>query len=428
MSVLFRLRKTFSAIVIFLILGVDGRTASPGFSATKPFPQLNEKQLAPISSIVEKTISEGKISGAVVLIGNRDKIIYRNAFGYRSFEPKKIVMTADTIFDLASLTKVVATTTAVMQLVEAGKLKLDNPVARYWHAFKVNGKGRITVLDLLTHYSGLRPALDLRFRWSGYKTAMKKIIAERPLYPPGNIYIYSDINFIILGELVRRLSGKELDEYCSMYIFKPLRMKDTLFNPPEVLHERIAPTQYHKTKTLSGYVHDPICYKMGGVSGHAGLFSTADDLSIFAQMLLNKGSMKGVRILKTQTVEQMTMPQSPLNKPQQRGLGWDIEAPLSTNRDELFPVGAYGHLGYTGTSIWIDPVTETYVIILTNRVYPDGKGDVKELRASIKSVVSEALGQISYEQILAKRPELMTFYNYRKVNESKFTPQKNSNR
>ena len=157
---------------------------------------------------------------------------------------------------------------------------------------------------------------------------------------------------------------------------------------------------------------------MGGVSGHAGLFSTAGDLSIFAQVLLNKGSMKGVTILKPQTVENMTMPQSPLNKLKLRGLGWDIEAPLSTNRDELFPIGAYGHLGYTGTSIWIDPVTETYVIVLTNRVYPDGKGDVKELRASIKSVVSEALGPISYEQILAKRPELMTYYEYIKNKES----------
>jgi CubicO group peptidase (beta-lactamase class C family) len=151
---------------------------------------------------------------------------------------------------------------------------------------------------------------------------------------------------------------------------------------------------------------------MGEVSGHAGLFSTADDLSIFAQMLLNKGTMSGARILKPQTVDQMTTPQSPLKKPKLRGLGWDIEAPLSSNRDELFPVGAYGHLGYTGTSIWIDPVTETYIIVLSNRVHPDGKGDVQELRASIKSAVAEALGPISYEQLLCKRPELVAYYEY----------------
>jgi serine-type D-Ala-D-Ala carboxypeptidase len=410
----FSLRRTLSAIVVFLILGTAGGTTASGIPAAKPFPQLNEEQLAPIFRIVEKTILDGKIPGAVVLIGNREKVIYRQAFGFRSLKPEKIPMATDTIFDLASLTKVVATTIAVMQLVEMGKLTLDDPVARYWPAFKANRKGHITVRELLTHYSGLRPNLNLKPGWVGYKTAMKKIIAEKPLYPPGKIYIYSDINFDILAELVQRVSGKALDEYCSMYVFKPLGMKDTLFKPSAVLHERIAPTQYHKRKMLCGYVHDPTCYNMGGVSGHAGLFSTADDLSIFAQMLLNKGSMKGVNILKPQTLEQMIMPQSPLNKPKPRGLGWDIEAPLSSNRDELFPVGAYGHLGYTGTSIWIDPVTETYIIILTNRVYPDGKGNVKELRALIKSVVAEALGPISYEQILVKRPALMDYYEYMK--------------
>ncbi|MDH4241191.1 MAG: beta-lactamase family protein [Phycisphaerae bacterium] len=405
------LRRTLSAIVVFFILGTISKTIAPAFPATDR-PQLNEEQLAPVSGIVERTIRDGKILGAVVLIGNREKVIYRRAFGYRSLNPEKILMTADTIFDLASLTKVVATTTAVMQLVETGKLRLDDPVARYWPAFKAHRKGYITVRELLTHYSGLRPDLNLKPGWSGYKTAMKKIVAERPLYPPGKVYVYSDINFDILGELVRRVSGKALDEYCSMCIFNPLGIKDTRFKPPADMHERIAPTQYHKRKMLCGYVHDPTCYNMGGVSGHAGLFSTADDLSIFAQMLLNKGSMKEVKILKPQTVEQMIMPQSPLNKPKLRGLGWDIEAPLSSNRDELFPVGSYGHLGYTGTSIWIDPVTETYIIVLTNRVYPDGKGDVTELRALIKAAVAEALGPISHEQILLKLPALTTYYEH----------------
>lgn len=404
------LRRTLAALIVFFILG----NTALGYSDTEPFPQLNEEQLAPVALVVEKTIRDGKISGAVVLIGNRGKVIYRQAFGYRSFAPEKIGMTTDTIFDLASLTKAVATTTAVIQLVEMGKLRLDNPVARYWPAFKAKRKGHITVRELLTHYSGLRPALNLKPNWSGYKTAMKKIIAERPLYSPGKNYMYSDINFEILGELVRRVSGKTLDEYCSTYIFKPLGMNDTLFKPPAVLHERIAPTHYNNGKMLCGSVHDPTCSTMGGVSGHAGLFSTADDLSIFAQMLLNKGDMNGVKILRPQTVEQMTIPQSPLNKTKLRGLGWDIEAPLCSNRDELLPVGAYGHLGYTGTSIWIDPVTETYVIVLTNRVYPDGKGDVKELRDLIKSIVAGALGTISYEQILIKRPALISYYKYMK--------------
>jgi len=419
-----QLRRFLSALVIFFVLGTALYFGTPGCSATESLPQLNEGQLYLISGIAERTILDGKIPGAVVLIGNRGKVIYRQAFGYRSLEPEKIPMTVDTIFDLASLTKVIATTTAIMQLVERGKLRLDDSAARYWPAFKANRKGNITVRELLTHYSGLRAGLKLKPQWSGYKTAIKKIIAERPLYPPGKVYIYSDINFDILGELVHRISGKTLDEYCFINIFEPLGMKNTLFRPSAVLHERIAPTQYRKKKMLCGYVHDPICYKMGGVSGHAGLFSTADDLSIFAQMLMNRGTLKGVEILKPQTVEQMIVPQSPFDSPNLRGLGWDIEAPLSSNRDKLFPVGAYGHLGYTGTSIWIDPVTETYVIILTNRVHPDGKGDVKEFRASIKSTVSEAIGPISYEQILLKRPDLLTYYVYMRNHEIRTLSQK----
>ena len=413
----YQLKRFLSAFVIFFVLGTACGFEAAGFPATESLSHLHEKQLAPISGIVERSIHDGKIPGAVVLIGNSGKVIYRQAFGYRSLEPKKIPMTVDTIFDLASLTKVLATTTAIMQLVEMGKLGLDDPVAKYWPEFKANGKGHITVRELLTHYSGLRAGLNLKPWWSGYKAAIKKIIAERPLYPPGKVYIYSDVNFVILGELVQRVSGKTLDEYCFMNIFKLLGMKNTLFRPSAVLHERIAPTQYRKGKMLFGYVDDPTCFKMGGVSGHAGLFSNADDLSIFAQMLLNRGKIKGVNILKPQTVDQMIGPQTPFNNPKLRGLGWDIEAPLSSNRNELFPVGAYGHLGYTGTSIWIDPVTETYVIVLTNRVHPDGKGNVKELRASIKSVVSEALGPISYEQILAKRPDLLAYYVYMRNHE-----------
>jgi CubicO group peptidase (beta-lactamase class C family) len=415
----YRLKRILSVIVVFLFLGTAGGTRAPGTPATKPGSQLKEEHLAPIAAIVEQAISDGKAPGAVVLIGNWERVIYRRAFGYRSLEPEKLLMTTDTIFDLASLTKVVATTTAIMQLVEKGKLRLDNPAARYWPAFKKNGKGHITVRQLLTHYSGLRPTLSLKPGWSGYKTAMGKIIAERPIYPPDKIYIYSDINFDILGEIVRRVSGRALDEYCSTFIFKPLGMKDTLFRPSAVLYRRIAPTQYRKRKMLCPYVHDPVCYNMGGVSGHAGLFSTADDLSLFAQMLLNKGSMKGVKILKPQTVEQMSVPQSLFNKPKLHGLGWDIEAPLSSNRNELFPVGSYGHLGYTGTSIWIDPVTETFIIILTNRVHPDGKGDVKELRSLVKAVVSQALGTLSYEQILVRRPELIPYYEYAKNTKSR---------
>ncbi|HYA12364.1 MAG TPA: serine hydrolase domain-containing protein [Thermodesulfovibrionales bacterium] len=379
-----------------------------------PQPVISKEQLEPINAIVDEAIREGKIPGALLLIGNQGKVVYRRGFGFRTLVPEKLPMPENTIFDIASLTKVVATTTAIMQLVEKGKLRLDAPVARYWPAFKTNGKGRITVRQLLTHYSGLQPELKLKHKWSGYRKAMKMIVAERPVSPPGTSYIYSDINFEILGEIVRRVSGKPLDVYCADRIFKPLGMIDTGFKPSPALQDRIAPTQSRKGKLLCGEVHDPTCYNMGGIAGHAGLFSTADDLSVFSQMLLNGGSFHGVRILSPPTVEEMTIPQSPPGKAKLRGLGWDLDAPFSSNREQLFQVGSYGHLGYTGTAIWIDPVTQTYIILLTNRVHQDGGGDVKELRAEIKKIVADALGPLSSEQVLARRPLLNNYYELMK--------------
>jgi len=392
--------------MLFILSGLTLLLPSQGLSASDPIPLVHEEQLARIDEVIDKAISEGRIPGAVVLIGNPEKIIYRKAFGNRSVEPERLPMTEDTIFDIASLTKAVATTTAVMQLVEQRKLKLDAPASRYWPAFRANGKGRITVRQLLTHYSGLRPDLDCRHAWSGYKKAMKMIVAEKPVSRPGRNYMYSDINFEVLGELVRRVSGKPLDVYCSDNIFGPLGMVDTGFNPPEKYRERIAPTQYYKGRMLRGEVHDPTAYNMGGISGHAGLFSTAEDLSLFARMLLKGGSINGVKMLGPQTVEEMTVPQSPPGKDEVRGFGWELEAPLVSNREGFSPIGAYGHLGYTGTALWIDPVTRTYVILLTNRVHPKGRGDVKELRAQVKEIVAEAVGPLSIDQVLAERPIL----------------------
>jgi uncharacterized protein YbbC (DUF1343 family)/CubicO group peptidase (beta-lactamase class C family) len=368
-------------------------------------------KLAPIRDIVEKELSEGKLPGAVVVVGTPDGVIYRRAFGSRSLEPKQLPMTEETIFDVASLTKVVATATAIMQLAEKGKLRLDAPVARYWPAFRAKNKKDITVRQLLTHYSGLRPDLDLKPGWSGYKTAMRMIVREKPVCRPGTCFIYSDINFEILGDIVRRVSGKPLNVYCSKKIFKPLGMADTVFNPSMHLRERIAPTQYYEGNMRCGIVHDPACCKMGGMSGHAGLFSTADDLSRFAQMFLNGGRTGRVRILKTASVIEMTTPQSPPGRSTLRGLGWDLGPPLASNRDELPPVVSYGHLGYTGTALWIDPISKVYVIVLTNRVHPNGKGDVKALRANIKALVADAIGPVSPEQIMTMQPMLTRYFN-----------------
>lgn len=385
-------------------------TARPGVGLT-------EEKLAGLDSVVEEAIRTGKCPGAVVVIGHEGRVIYHKAFGHRALVPEELPMTLDTIFDLASLTKVVATTTAIMQLVEQGKIVLSAPVSDYWPEFKANGKEGITVRELMTHYSGLRPDLDLKPDWSGYETAMEMIVGEKPIVPPGTRFIYSDINYETLGELVRRVAGEPLDVYCSEHIFKPLGMKQTGFKPPATLRNRIAPTQYQhgdRGKMLWGEVHDPTSYNMGGVAGHAGLFSTADDLSIFAQMLLDGGSYNGVGILSPLTVEKMTLPQTPPDRIVLRGLGWDLNSPFASNRGELFDVGSFGHTGFTGTSIWIDPVTKTYIIILTNRVHPDGKGDVGPMRTKIATLVAATLGPASAGEVLASRRSLTGYFELMK--------------
>jgi uncharacterized protein YbbC (DUF1343 family) len=409
--------KALLTLALGFLIGQVVLTASMAQGNLFPASDLKEEQLTPIKEIVQRAIATDHIPGAVVLIGNQERIIYRQAFGHRALVPRSLPMTIDTIFDLASLTKVVATTIAVMQLVEKGELGLEDPISTYWPDFNTNGKEKITVKDLLTHYSGLRPGLDLKPEWSGYDTALKMIVEEKPISTPGIQFIYSDINFQILGELVRRVCHQPLDEYCAEHIFKPLGMKDTGFNPSSILRQHIAPTQYqHKNwgKMLWGEVHDPSSYNMGGVAGHAGLFSTADDLSLFAQMLLAGGSINGVRILSPLMVEKMTTPQTPPDRRVWRGLGWEIDSPFSSNRSGLPPAGSYGHIGFTGTSIFIDPVSKIYVIILTNQVHPDGRGDVRPLRSQISTFVGASIGPISVEQVLSRQPSLAAYCNFAK--------------
>jgi len=386
-------------------------------TAAQAAPALSEKRLEAIAPLVESAIQARKIPGAVVLIGHDGQVVYRRAFGERSLVPAREAMTVDTIFDLASMTKVVATTTAVMQLVEQGKIVLSAPASDYWPEFKQNGKELVTIRELMTHYSGLPPDLELKPAWTGYDTAMQMIVAAKLDAPPGTRFVYSDINFETLGEIVRRVSGEPLDVYCAEHIFKPLGMKDTLFTPPASLRGRIAPTQYEHGSSgpvLRGMVHDPTSRFMGGVAGHAGLFSTADDVSIFAQMLLNGGLYNGARTLSPLSIEKMTEPQTPPNVMVLRGLGWDIDSPFASNRGELFGVGSYGHTGYTGTSIWIDPVTKTYVILLANRVHPLDKGEVVGLRTALATLVAGALGPLSAQQILDSRRSLNGYFELMK--------------
>lgn len=364
-------------------------------------------RLGQVDSIIQQAIADGSIPGAVLLVGHNGAVIYRKAYGERSLEPRRAAMTVDTIFDLASLTKVVATTTAVMQLMEQGKVRLNDPVAKYLPEFGQNGKEDITVRQLLTHYSGLEPDLDLKTPWEGKDTAYQMAFAETPAEPPGAHFTYSDINFIVLGALVERVSGEPLDAYAERHIFAPLKMTHTRFVPPASWRAKIAPTQYDENEhMLWGVVHDPTARRMGGVAGHAGLFSTADDLAKFCQTLLNGGD----GILSTATVQKMTQPEQPPTAPVLRGFGWDIDSPFSTNRGDLLPIGSFGHTGFTGTSIWIDPTTETYIILLTNAVHPRGKGSAIALRSKVATEVAAALNLLATEKD-EFRAESVTGYN-----------------
>ena len=316
-------------------------------------------------------------------------------------------MTLETVFDLASLTKVIATTTAVMQLVEQGKVRLNDPVAKYLPEFAQNGKDDITLRQLLTHYSGLAPDLDLKVRWEGKQTAYGMMLAEAPEEPPGSQFTYSDINFIALGAVVERVSGETLDAYTARHVFAPLKMTRTRFVPPASWRAKTAPTQYDENEhMLRGVVHDPTARRMGGVAGHAGLFSTADDLARFAQALLKGGD----GILSAFSVEKMTRPEQPPMAPALRGFGWDLDSPFSSNRGDFLPVGSYGHTGFTGTSMWIDPTTQSYIILLTNAVHPRGKGNAVGLRSKVATAVAAGLPLTAAEKE-ALRWSSITGYN-----------------
>jgi uncharacterized protein YbbC (DUF1343 family) len=345
------------------------------------------KMRAILDPILDESIAAGDIPGAVLLVGHNGRVIYRKAFGSRALEPVGEPMTVDTMFDLASLTKCVATTTSIMQLVEQGRVRLNDPVAAYLPEFAKNGKQDITIRELLTHYSGLAPDLDLQTPWNGRDAAFAMAMAQTLSNPPGSQFVYSDINFEVLGFVVEKVSGEPLNDFADERIFIPLGMKHTRFLPPDTWLPRIAPTQYDEQgKMLRGVVHDPTARRMGGVAGHAGLFSTADDLSRFAQDMLS-----GFKVLSPAIVEKMSTPQQPPTAGSLRGLGWDIDSPFSSNRGELLPVGSFGHTGFTGTSLWIDPVTDTYIILLTNAVHPRGGKSVVSLRSRIATAVVQGL-------------------------------------
>ncbi|MEW5982658.1 MAG: exo-beta-N-acetylmuramidase NamZ domain-containing protein [Acidobacteriota bacterium] len=402
------MRSSRFAFAILLVAAASAAFLQASGQKPAPRPGLvagvDLARLAEVDRVIDQAIADRQLPGAVLLVGRGQQVVFQKAYGRRAVAPSVEAMTLDTIFDMASVTKVVATTTSVMILLQEGRIRLNDRVASFIPDFGRYGKGEITVRHLLTHVSGLRPDVDLGEPWVGYEKAIALAAEEVPTTAPGERFVYSDINFFLLGEIVARVSGMPLDRFARERIFLPLGMKDTTFNPPDALRPRIAPTQLCTPYgwpcdgpdqiMLRGMVHDPTARRMGGVAGHAGLFSTAADLARYCRMVLSGGRLDGARVLSPLTVLKMTSPASPASHFSVRSLGWDIDTSYSSNRGELLPVGSFGHTGFTGTSLWIDPLTETFVVFLSNRVHPDGKGDVTPLRARVATVVAAALERV----------------------------------
>ncbi len=489
------IRYSIAALVVLsLIRGVPAQVVQDSAQKTLPTAAPTAVGMAPahlayLDEIIEAEIAKKQLPGAVVVVGRQGKIVWRRAYGNRALEPRPEPMTVDTIFDLASLTKVVATATSVMILVERGRIRLGDPVSRYIPEFAEMGKKDITVEQLLTHRSGLIPDNDIKDYEQGPEEAIRNIWKLAPQTEAGAKFIYSDVNYIALGELVKRVSGKPVDEFAAENIFRPLGMKDTGFKPDAGLKSRIAPTEKRADKPkvespgektsnkdekenkegkvdtaskegkeskvdkegkenkegkesenkeskeskvdkegeenkeskesenkeskekqesqanqesqerwMRGEVHDPRSYLLGGVAGHAGLFSTADDLALYCQMILNQGELQGARILSPMGVSRMTEARLSGGNAidgMARGIGWDVFTSYSANRGDLFPVGSFGHTGFTGTGLWLDPSSETFVVFLSNRVHPklDSKqpADVTSLRGRVASVVASSI-------------------------------------
>jgi len=335
---------------------------------------------------IRDSVAASEVPGAVLLVGQGDQILHRKVLGWRATVPHPELMTAETIFDIASLTKVVATTPSVLKLWEAGKVDLNAPLGQYLKEFSGPAFQDVTVARLLTHSAGMPDLPSREAMAKGFPDAARIQARAGLAVAPGTVFLYSDTGFILLGELVRRVSGQRLDHFAQRTFYTPLGMRDTAFDPPKGWQKRIAPTEVVNAHgPLRGVVHDGNARLLHGVAGHAGVFSTASDLSRYCRMLLAGGALGGKRYFKESTVRAMFSPH--VIGETTRGLGWDMASPYSRTLGSYFPMGSVGHTGFTGTAIWMDPPTQTYLILLTNRVHPYGKGDVAELRRRISAAV-----------------------------------------
>jgi CubicO group peptidase (beta-lactamase class C family) len=397
--------RRFIGLAVLGLLALSGSGGSEAATLPAARPEavgMSSRELARLDGLIGAAVARKDFPGAVLLVARRGRTVFKKAFGDSQTVPERRPLAADMIFDLASLTKPVATATALMLLVESGELRLWDRVRTFvpefvtWYGEKGIPGEEARLFHLLTHTSGLPPYTDPKEAAAaiGDPAAMAdlvRLIAAIPKEgPAGRDFVYSCLNYITLAHIVHKVSGKPLDEFAAERIFKPLGMTRTFYRPPAELIDRCVPTEVVEGRPLRGVVHDPLARLQGGVSGNAGLFSTADDLALFAQMLLNGGELGGARILSPLSVDRMTEIYPQVGR-SGRGLGWDIDTDYATVRGDLFGPRSYGHSGYTGTSVWIDPETGTAVIFLTNRVHPDDKGDIIAMRSKVANVVAAAI-------------------------------------
>ncbi len=362
------------------------------------YEKLEQAWAATLQPALQDAIKRGELPGGVLCVGRLGSKPWMQAVGNRQVLPQTIVSSTDTIYDLASLTKPIVTATLILKLHEEGKLDIDQPVAKYLRDFAAQGKEEITLRQLLLHTSGLIADNALSDYQAGHDQAVARLLALKPIRPAGECFVYSDVGFLVLGQVIEVVTGKSLDTVAREMIFEPLGMKHTMYNPGKELHELIAPQDKRGERWLLGTVHDPRAAALGGVAGHAGVFSTATDLAHYAEMILNNGQFAGRTIIQPKTVRLMLTPEVvPLNmktskaRSATRALGWDHQSPYSSNRGSKLSERAIGHGGFTGTTFWIDPDKKLYVIFLSNRLHPDGQGSVNMLVGKLTDEIVAAL-------------------------------------
>ncbi len=383
------MRNRLVASLVALILATPALQAEDLPQVDPASAGMRAGHLKNIKREVEAAHADGEFAGCVVAIGRGDRLVYRRAFGDRQVLPERLPMTVETVFDLASLTKPLATATSLMAMVEDGRLRLKDRIDKHLPEVPDDQRGEITLEQLLTHHSGHIPDNSIEDYRHGVEEAWRRLFVLKPTDPPGTRFRYSDVNFELLGKVVERVSGKPLDRFVQERVHGPLGMTETTFNPPAELTTRCAASEPRDGAMLVGEVHDPRAALLGGVAGHAGLFSTADDLAIYAAMMLGEGAARGVRVLSPATVREMTRPRQVSGA--RRAAGWDVLSPYSSNRGDLMSVSSFGHGGFTGTAMWIDPGHDLFVIFLSNRLHPDGKGSVNHLAGRIASIAVAAI-------------------------------------